>query len=170
MRIRLTIAFLLALLSLAFVSCQRKAPAELRMGISAWPGYEFFYLAKVKGYYADEKLNVTLVELGSLSDIRRSYERGQINLFNSTLFEILQTRALTSNIPRIISVSDYSHGADVILASPDVADIASLKGKKVGVEHGTINIYLLGRALEKNNLSLADITLIGSDQESPTAA
>ncbi len=154
-----------------FSSCQKPRPVELRIGINTWPGYEFLHLAQVKGYYDPQKINVTLVELGSLSDIRRSYERGQINVFCSTLFEVLQARALSQRTPQVFAITDYSEGADVILARPSIPDVASLKGRTIGLERGTINAYLLGRALETHGLSIArDVTLVGSDQESLTAA
>ena len=54
-------------LILVLASCAPKDPAPLRIGINAWPGYEFIYLAQVQGYYKDVGIAVDIVEFNSLS-------------------------------------------------------------------------------------------------------
>jgi NitT/TauT family transport system substrate-binding protein len=144
--------------------CSPEKTASLRVGINPWPGYEFLYLAQEKGFYRAEGIEVRLVEFSSLSDARRAYERGQINALGTTVIEVLQIRENSPRSPQIVQITDYSNGADVILARPGLTNGASLRGARIGLELGSLGIYLLARGLEKNGLSLADVKRVSLDQ------
>lgn len=139
----------------------RPQAMPLRIGLNAWPGYEFLYLAQERGFYRDAGVAVQLVEFNSLSDARRAYERGQIDGLGTTVIEVLQARQDHKRNLQIVDVVDYSDGADEVLARPERKD---LRGARVGVELGSLGIYVLVRALEQNGLSLTDITAVNMDQ------
>jgi NitT/TauT family transport system substrate-binding protein len=154
-----------AVAALAFnIGCSPEKPAALRVGINPWPGYEFLYLAEEKGFYREEGLEVRLVEFNSLSDARRAYERGQINVLASTVIEVLQARDNSPRSPQIVQVVDYSNGADVILARPGLTNAAGLRGARIGVELASLGVYVLARGLEQSGLSLADVKMVSLDQ------
>ncbi len=144
--------------------CAKKIPEPLRIGINAWPGYEFLYLAQEKGFYQDLGVAVKLVEFNSLADARRAYERGQIDGLGTSVIDVLQSREQSTRAPQVVQVIDYSNGADVIIAKSSVKNGAALRGKKIGVELGSLGTYVLARGLEKFGLTLADVQLISMDQ------
>lgn len=160
-RLSLLVALAAVLLSLG---CTPQPAASLRLGINPWPGFEFLYLAQEKGFYRDEGLDLRLVEFNSLSDARRAYERGQINVITATVIEVLQIRDDSARSPQIVQVVDYSNGADVILARPGITHVAGLRGARIGLELGSLGVYLLARALEQNGLLLDDVKLVSMDQ------
>lgn len=147
-----------------------RSSTPLRLGLNAWPGYEFLYLAQQKGFFDHEGVKVELVELSSLADTRRAYERGVIDGFGTTLIDALQARHAKSPGPRVVWVTDYSNGADVILARNGVDDLKGLKGKKVGVEMVSLGVYILSQALEKSGMNLGDVVPVYLDQTSMAAA
>lgn len=147
-------------LALLLSACERAPAPELRIGINPWPGYEHFYLAQELGLYDTALVRVRVVELSSLSDTRRAFERGQLDAFASTLIEVLAARSNSTRRPRVVLVTDYSSGADVIIGGPGVRSLAALRRRRVGVEPATVNVYLLARALHGVGLSLADVTLV----------
>lgn len=158
----------LAVHALALVigtSCSPSAP-PLRIGINAWPGYEFLYLAQEKGFYRDEGVDIRILEFSSLSDARRAYERGQIDGLGTTVIDVLQIRDHSNRAPQIVQVVDYSDGADMVLARPGITSSATLRGKRIGVELGSLGVYILARCLEKHQLAPSDITLVSADQMS----
>ncbi len=57
-------------------------------------------------------------------------------------------------------VNDNSTGNDQIIAGEGINSVADLKGKKVAVEQGTVDHYLLLLALQKAGLTEKDIELI----------
>lgn len=144
--------------------CSPEKPDGLRVGINAWPAYEFLYLAQEKGFYRDEGVEVRILEFSSLSDAQRAYERGQINALASTAIDILETRDHSSRSPQIVQVMDASKGADVILARPGITSLSGLRGARVGVEVESLGGYVLARALEKAGLNPADITMVHMEQ------
>lgn len=154
----------LALLSL--LSCTPPKPEPLRIGINPWPGYEFLALAQEKGFFKRYGVDIRLLEFSSLGDARRAYELGQLDGFAGTLVEAVVARATTQRKPQVIYYTDYSSGADVVLSKKDIKSVRDLKGKRVGLELGTLNVYLLTRALEKYGMIFGDLTLVPVDLSS----
>ncbi len=159
------LAFMVVIVIASLLVLLMRAPQEpLRIGLNAWPGYEFLYLAQQKGFYREAGVDVRLVEFSSLSDARRAYERGQIDGLGTTVVEVLQARSHPGRNLQIVYVVDYSDGADVILAKPTLTGKESLRGARVGLELGSLGIYVLVRALEEQGLTMQDITAISLDQ------
>ncbi len=143
------------------VACARHGSTPLRIGMNAEPGYEFAYLAQVRGMFEREGVKVELVQFSDMSDSRRAFERGQVDGFFGTVFEVLQARADGDRSPRIVRIVDRSLGFDVVLARPSHPRIDSLRGRRIAVEPGSLNTYLLARALERHGMGLGDVTLVG---------
>lgn len=155
----------IALVLLFAAACDIAEPkAPLSIGMNAWPGYEFLYLAQVKGFYEQEGVEVRLVEYGSLSDARRDFERGHLDAMASTLVEVLQAKHLSNRSPEVALVADFSNGADVIVARKDITSLAQLRGKRIGVESASLNEFILARALQNAGLKLADVERVALDQ------
>lgn len=150
--------------------CAPEPAAPLRVGMCVWPQLEFFHLAQEKGFNRDAGLSVRLVQFSTVSDCRRAFERGQIDVMGASLIEVLQIRDQSPRSPQVIQVLDYSAGADVILARPDFSDGDSLRGARIGVEVASLGAYVLARGLEKYGLSLADVRPSSMDPQSMEAA
>lgn len=158
--------FGLALLALSLGGCSTAHDDQtpLRIGINAWPGYEFLFLAQERGFFREAGVEVQLIELNSLSDVRRSFERNQIDGFAGTMVELIQATYRSSRQPQATLVIDYSNGADVILLQPRLPAASTLKNLRVGVEVGSLGSYLLARALDAQGLRFSDITIVPGDQ------
>lgn len=141
---------------------QLRSPATepLRVAINPWPGYEFASLAQTKGYFEQEGVEVRLLELGSLGDCRRAFERGQADGFFGTVIEVLESEARMQRPMEVVCVVDYSDGADCILARDPIQSVAELRGKRIAVEHSSINVLVLARALELSGLAWSDVTVV----------
>ena len=154
---RIPLAVLLAALLLA--ACAR-SPEPLRIATNPWPGYELLHLADELGFFAQEGADVRLVEFMSIGDSRRAFERGQVDAFGATLVELVLSRAQSARQAQAFMVVDLSQGADVILARPPIATVADLRGRRVGIEAGTLDVLILDLALSSAGLSLADVRLV----------
>lgn len=162
---RVIYTLLLVLLGSLLTACQNEHRPALRIATSQWPGYEFLHLANMLGYYEEYGVQVKLLELASLNDARASFERNQADGFTGTLIEVLMARQFSHRQPRIVLVTDYSNGGDLLISKTAIPDLNALRGKRVGVEPGTINLYLLQRALEIQGMKLSDVQLVGTSQE-----
>ncbi|MDX2146039.1 MAG: ABC transporter substrate-binding protein [Planctomycetota bacterium] len=148
---------ILALLGVATSRSVLAPPEELRVAINPWPGYEFATVARELGYFEDEGVRAKLIEMSSLGDTRRAFERGQCDGFFGTLSEVLIACEQSDREPEVILVVDYSDGADVLMAAPHIAGIADLRGKRVAIEHGSLTALVLARALEQHGMSWDDV-------------
>lgn len=153
------------------VGCTSDRQKPLRIGINPWPGFEFLYLAQEKGFLAEAGLDVRLLEFSASSDCHRAYEREQIDVITSAVPEILMLRERSSRPPQIVRAVDRSIGADIILAHPDTPNGTGLygsrlaTGSRIGIEYSMLGTYMLARGLEKNGLTLADVTTVRLDQD-----
>jgi len=158
-------SFIVCCFLIFVTSCTEKPDQKtIRLGINPWPGYEFLYLADQKGFFEEEDLDIELVELASLADIKRVFEQGRIDAMASTIIEAVEVSLTSNQKISIALIPDFSNGGDVILANSPIASIADLKGKKVGVELGLLGSFILSQALEKNGLSLDDVTMLNVEQ------
>lgn len=136
----------------------------IKIAINPWPGYEFLYLAKVKGFYEDLGVDVRILQLGSLSDAQRAYVNGHADGLASTLIEVVQAEPLGGLPLKVVLVPDYSNGGDVIVARSEIDNVKALKGKKVGCEIASLGLFVLQRGLSKHGLSLDDIEVVNVEQ------
>lgn len=142
----------------------RSDQAELRLGINPWPGYEFLFLAQELGYFEEEDVRLRLVEYSSLGDVRRAFERGQLDGMAATAIELLDVWQVSDRRPQIVLVPDFSDGSDVIMAKSPIHNVADLRGKRIGAEVASLGIFLLARALDQAGMTLDDVQVIPMDQ------
>lgn len=163
---------LVAVLAICLVgACVRQdSPETVRIGINPWPGYEFLYLASEKGYFAAEGLDVELLELASLADVKRIFEQGRADGMASTVIEAVQVASSSKKAIALVLIPDYSNGGDIIVAREPISELADLKGKKVGVELGLLGTYILARAMETAGLTVDDVIEINVEQLSAEQA
>ena len=141
-------------------SCSDAPSTPLRVGLNPWPGYAPLFIAAEKGYFAEEGVEVELVEMTSLWDIRKAFERGQLDGMATSLVEAIEVSHDTKQRAVISLVADYSNGADIILAEESFPSMTSLSGRRIGLEPGTLNRVILARALDLYGLSENDVEIV----------
>jgi NitT/TauT family transport system substrate-binding protein len=142
----------------------------VRIGICAYSGCEYLIVAKEKGFFEKAKLNVELVEFGSLSDVQRAFEWGQIHGMVAQLADVVLMRNKCKILdPRIILIPSFPlpEGETLLVATSRCASVADLKGKRIGVEIRSWGHFFLLKALKTRFLNLNDVTLVPAD---PTAS
>lgn len=139
----------------ALVACSQQP--SLRVGTNIWPGYEPGYLAEELGYFGRQPVEMVL--LPSAAEVIRAYRNRAIDVAALTLDEAL---LIAESMPgqRIILITNYSNGGDVILAHPEFTSLEDLRGQRIGVEHTALGAYILARALEISGLSVEDVTVV----------
>ena len=153
------IAVTTIILLLLLNGCNTDKP-PLRIATNPWPGYELLHLAESLGYFKEEGVNVQLVDFMSLGDSSRAFARGQVDAWGATVVELLLNRAQSNRNPQAFMVTNVSLGADMILSRASIATVKELKGKRVAVEPGTVDVVLLHHALQSAGLTLDDVKLV----------
>jgi NitT/TauT family transport system substrate-binding protein len=154
---------LLTLLTL-LSACSEPEKQPLRIAIHPWPGYEYLYLAERLQLFAAEGVKVQVLQYSSLNDSRRAYERGQADGFAGTLIEVLVAKEQSERQPKIVHVPDYSNGGDVLIAQAAIDEVKQLQGKTVAIEPGTLNTFILARALTRAGLTLEQVQRVSLPQ------
>jgi NitT/TauT family transport system substrate-binding protein len=158
-RILLGAAFVALVALLTQAGCLSEPKEPLRIGVNAWPPFELLYLAREKGFFKDEGVEVDLVDFSSYTGILRSYHQGNIDGFLATLNEILITENF-QDLPAVILVADYSYGGDALVTRDGIADLAALKGKTIAYEESALGSYMLERALETAGLKPDQVSAV----------
>ena len=155
---------LMCLTSLLLSACglTRTPPQPLRLGLNIWPGIAPFYAAASRQLYGSTQVEVKT--FSSLYDADRAFSQGNIDVLATTFFDAL--RLADEGVPiKIVMATDYSNGADGIVAHQPIVSMADLKGKRVAVEIGAINHFIFLAALDKAGLKEGDVELVNLSVE-----
>ncbi len=143
---------------------------KVRIGVIPWPGYDLIHLAQEKGFYAEEGLDVEIIEQSSSINQFTALENGQISALGITLTELIDNNVNWKTKMRVVSILDYSYGGDVILGQKYIKSMQDLRGKKVAVEDTGLGIYMINRALKLSGMVIEDIEVINMDLSSGVKA
>lgn len=145
------------------VSCaptqtQTGNPTPVRMGYSAWPGWFPWKVAEEEKLFEVNNVAVNLTWFDGYLDSINALTAGQLDANTQTLNDTIASVAAGSD-QVIVLVNDNSTGNDKIIVREGINSIADLKGKKIAVEEGTVDHFLLLLGLENAGLTQADIEL-----------
>jgi NitT/TauT family transport system substrate-binding protein len=132
------------------------AAEPLKLAHSTWVGYGPLYIAKDKGFFDEEGLDVELIVMEDPKVRFAALAAGQIDVAVTTvdtLFNYLSDRQGY----RYLFAIDDSKGGDGIVAAKDIQTIADLKGKSVAYAEGSVSQFYLGVLLKEAGLSLKDV-------------
>lgn len=130
----------------------------IRIGFSAWPGWFPLQVAQEKGLFKAEGLDVELTYFESYTDSLNALNAGQVDANTQTLGDTIPAIAAGAK-QKIVLVNDNSTGNDAIIVKPGINSIKDLKGKKIGVEEGLVDHFLLLLGLEKEGLTNSDVQI-----------
>lgn len=139
------------------------------IGYSAWPGWFPLKVAEEKGFFEQAGVDVKLRYFTDYIASLDAFTAGQIDGNTQTLNDTIASVAAGSD-QKIVLVNDNSTGNDQIIVDSSIKSIADLKGKKVAVEVGVVDHFLLAQGLRKAGMSLADVTIVPLETGAAAAA
>jgi NitT/TauT family transport system substrate-binding protein len=155
----------LLLLGLTILPCLgAKANTPITLGVVTWIGYGPIYCAVANGYFAKHGLDVKLVNFSDNAVMPGAVQSGEVDAATLTFDQVVGAVSKGWGVKVVLAV-DYSAGGDAILASTAVNSVKDIKGHKVAFAPLSPSDFLLGYALDKNGLSLSDITPINTAAE-----
>ncbi|MFA6476298.1 MAG: aliphatic sulfonate ABC transporter substrate-binding protein [Candidatus Paceibacterota bacterium] len=139
---------------------QTKSLGQITYGYQNWPGVLPYLVANDKGFFKEEGLDVKMVKVDSYVKEIEDLNSGQVDFIGDiALIDVVKQVSQGKDL-KIVLATDYSNGADGIVAKKEIKTVLDLKGKKVAVEKGTLGEYLLFDALKKNSLGLSELSLV----------
>jgi len=142
---------------------------RITLGFSAWPGWLPWQVAAAQGLFARNGLNVELKYFDNYTDSLLALETGALDANSQTLNDTLNSISAGAR-QTIVLVNDNSTGNDKIIAREGITSVADLKAKRIGVEQGTVDHYLLLLALAQAGLGQGDVVLEPMSRDAAAAA
>lgn len=155
----LLLGAIVAVLLAPLPGCLSRPTEPLRIGVNDWPPFELMYLARARGYFNVENVDVDLVEFSSYTGILRAYHQGNIDGFLATLNEV-QIADNFQDLPAVILVVDYSFGGDALVVRDGIVDLKGLRGRRIAFEESALGSYELERILEIGGLKPGEILAV----------
>lgn len=145
--------------AVAGLAAATPAAAEVKVGVSDWPGWVAWYVAEQKGFFKKHGADVKLVWFANYTDSVSALSSGQLDANSQTWSDTLGPLAKGIKLKAIL-VNDNSAGNDALLVSPKIKSFAELKGKQVALEQFSISHFVLANALSKNGLKPGDVKIV----------
>jgi len=150
-------------------SARNTDAARITLGFSGWPGWLPWQVAAAQGLFARNGLNVDLKYFDNYTDSLLALETGALDANSQTLNDTLNSISAGAR-QTIVLVNDNSTGNDKIIARDGIISVADLKGRRIGVEQGTVDHYLLLLALAQAGLGQGDVVLEPLSRDAAAAA
>lgn len=132
------------------------AMAEVKVGVSDWPGWVAWYVAEQKGFFKKHGADVKLVWFANYTDSIAALSAGQLDANSQTWSDTMGP--LAKGLPlKTILVNDNSAGNDALLVGPKIKSFADLKGKTVALEEFSVSHFVLATALARNGMKPSDV-------------
>jgi NitT/TauT family transport system substrate-binding protein len=136
---------------------------SLKVLYSTWPPDMISFIAQEKGFFKQNNVAVNLVWDNGLTEASQIRKEAQIDIWAYPLLDFLAEYSSGEETEaQVFMIEDFSAGADAVITLPEkkFTSIADLKGKKIGVEKGTVGEFFLNILLQKKDLTLADVEAI----------
>jgi len=139
--------------------CQKTETKKISIGVNDWPPCEVWYIAQEQGYF--DGLNVEINRFSNWTDNMNSLYFGTTDITHATYFNSVYL-ADKGESGKIMMPIDTIIGSDGLVVEKNIENIEDLRGKKVAVEIGTDEHFLLAKSLESVNLSMSDVDIVSS--------
>lgn len=160
MRTVLKMAALLLGLAIMPMLPTRPALAEtIRIAHSTWVGYGPLYIARDKGIFAKNGVDVELIVMEDPKERFPTLIADRIQMIASTVDTALLYLKKPTDFQYIVAIDD-SNGGDGIVAVKDITTVADLKGRRVGVNEGSVSEFYLNVLLAKAGLKESDLQTV----------
>jgi NitT/TauT family transport system substrate-binding protein len=141
------------------MAAMKSAHAEVKIGLSDWPGWVAWYVADQKGFFKKYNAKVKLVWFPNYTDSIAALSAGQLDANSQTWSDTMTP--LSKGVPlKTILVNDNSAGNDALMVSPKIKSFADLKGKSIALEQYSVSHFVLATALAKNHMKIEDVKIV----------
>ena len=131
----------------------------VKIAHSTWVGYGPLYIARDKGFFKKNGVDVDLVVMEDPKERFPTLMADRIQMIASTVDTALLYLKKPTDFQYVVAIDD-SNGGDGIVAKKDITHVADLKGKRVGVSEGSVSEFYLNVLLTKAGLKESDLQTV----------
>ncbi|MGV8891619.1 MAG: ABC transporter substrate-binding protein [Burkholderiaceae bacterium] len=163
------IALLLMSIAMLMMVATPAARAEVKVGVSDWPGWVAWYVAQEKGFFKKHKADVKLVWFANYTDSISALSSGQLDANSQTWSDTMGPLAKGIRVKAVL-VNDNSAGNDALVVKPGITSVKGLKGKTVALEQYSVSHFVFVNALAKNGMKQEDVKIVNLSAGDAAAA
>ncbi len=142
---------------------------EVTLGTTSWPTNMFFYLAKEKGIFEKNGVEVAIQDFASTTESTNAFIGGKLDFCTFASSETISPFIQGGDFS-IVLETDKSNGCEGLVATSDIKNIGDLKGKTVATQLYSVDHMFLLTLLDENGMTEKDINIVDmSIQESGNA-
>lgn len=132
-------------------------PGEFVMGLDSWIGGTPALMALSREYNKDYSLDLKIRYIGSDSERIEALTKGLIHATEISLPSLIKQLGKFPDSCVIIGITDFSRGADGIVAKSEVKDLNDMEGRKVSFVKDGTGKFVLNKFLRLTGLRYQDI-------------
>ena len=151
--------FLISVILISFASAGIAAAEPLKIRYSIWVGYGPLFLAREKGYFKEEKVEVELINMDDPKEGFFAMSAGRLDGVVSTIDTMVLYLKTGKEFQYVLALDD-SAGGDAIVSRKEIKSVKDLKGKKVAFAEGSVSQFFLNVLLKESGLTQKDIDAV----------
>ncbi len=129
----------------------------IRIAINMWPGYAYTFIAREKGFFKKNGIEVDLVLRKNITESTRLFKNKEVDGVFSVFPDVIKFNA-EGILSKIVYIADHSNEGDVIIGRPELNSLTDLKGKTISFEGvNTFSHLFVVMALESAGLKETDV-------------
>lgn len=152
----------LVLLALGLLVFGPSNPASAQQKISIFTGvsavFSPVFIADIKGFFKDEKLDVNVKSFTSGADATEGFRSGGAQFLIASDVPLLYQLAGGDAV--MLAQFSLNTGMLVMMGKDTVANVAEMKGKKIGLVRRSGSEYMLHMYLQTGGLTLKDVEMV----------
>lgn len=134
--------------------------ATIVLGYSNWPGWWPWAIAEKEGLFQANGVNVEMRWFDSYVESMEALAAGSIDGNSQTLGDTISFASDAVHGEVAVLVNDNSDGNDKIIVSEYINSIEDLQSRRVAIEEGVVDDFLLTLALEDAGMLREDVEII----------
>ncbi len=124
-----------------------------------WPVWDTFQIGVRQRENVKKSFQTTFIQNEDYGTSLNDFLKGNADAATLTIYEALLAASKGISL-KIVLLLDYTIGSDGVVAKKSIQSLQDLKGKRIGVEQGTIAHFTVLKMLEKAGLDQADVQLV----------
>lgn len=142
---------------------------KYQIGLGPWVGFGPLYLAKEKGYFKEEGIDVDLIVLTGIAERNSALKSGKLDGLAAPVdyFVLSSGNGVDT---RIVMAIDESVGGDGIVVKKSIKQFSDLRGKKIAFQRGLPSEFFLRALLKQNGIRLEELKYIDMETAQGGAA
>lgn len=141
----------------------------MRLGMTTWVGYGPMFLARDKGFFKENGLDIELRIIEDAAIYMAAIAAGELDGNASTLDEIMKYRSSEFCFKAVAALDD-SHGGDGVLVREDVTSLKDLKGQQIGMNEGSVSQFWFNILLTREGMTEKDLQITNMTADDAAAA